>query len=246
MVSLIVLKTFILSILTALGLISGPEREENLFQEKAHENQLSELNMESSKSQNEIVDVNPVSDTEIRPEDLDRTKMLSAQFCGPLQAQLFEGIIEANSKKIDDAIARGADVNKPSNCWRPLDEAIEQEINSEHDFIVVHLLGKGAIVSIEQIERLRNKILVLATNITADPQKMEITLGPVQSAPQQAKQIAVINTGLIRKQKRCEKISQLLQIQLHRQLREKLTAQAQAAASRPDGSAPAAKSTNFE
>jgi hypothetical protein len=176
----------------------------------------------------EIIDQNPVAQTEIVPTDLDRTKMFSEQFCGQDQALLFSGIIESNHLKIDAAIQRGAQLFKASNCWTPFDEAIEQAIRQNHEYILEYLFNKyKAPVSARHITRLQNKIYLLETNLIQDPTsfqelaKKEITLGPVKSIKELQRQALQINANLEDQIEQCETVLRLLKSEFERQERQR-------------------------
>ncbi len=222
---MISIKSFIVSILAALGLASGPNIQQHSTHKNSQESQTPKSTIPASdnqKNQNstEIIDINPVSNPSIVPSDLERTKMFSESFCGPLQALLFAGIREKNTMKIDQALSQGADINKPTNCWRPLDEAIEQVIGENHNHLIEYLLHRGAMVSPEQIIRLQYKHLAYETNITSDPKKMEITLGPVTTTAEKIAEIEIINTQLRKNQEQCSNIVKILQSQLKKQEQE--------------------------
>lgn len=143
-------------------------------------------NYNQNTNPQEIIDINPVQETEITQKDFERTRMFSAEFCGPIQAKLFEGIIKFNQEKIKEALDAGADINKPVNGFYPIDEAIEQAIRYKQEFILEYLIDHGAIISKNHFTRLKYKRHAFETNQVPnidDIQKDIENLKKMQSNP---------------------------------------------------------------
>lgn len=176
--SLLYFKNIFLSLLAMLGLMSHQEIQEHKPEDTSSLQQtvLKESSRTSPKEPNDIIDQNPVTDTEIKTEDFSRIRMFSESFCGPLQALLFRGIISMNIREIDEALDRGADINRATNCIFPLDEAIEGAISKERFAVVEHLCNKGARISDTLLLRLEAKKLLYDANRASETNDNDIVI----------------------------------------------------------------------